>query len=417
MRSMVIVAVMMAMASPGYGADAVETEGEHRVPERVFDGEPRGPYQTGTFEELWVDAQREETTTSVPGDKRHLMVQVWYPASFRGDPVRARYVLHPGLYERETWWSLPLVERMATTSVLRAPVAPGPAWPVVVYNPGGAHPQFVGTFAAEFLASHGYVVVGIGHTGLNRIARFPDGTRYEQDRESPWLTDEEAGKFDDDQAYSEQINRFSRLMMPVHMQDIRFVLDRLSVLNETKGDRFYRRLDLEHVGAFGWSLGGALSLQASRDDDRIKAAINMDGTIFSDVGETGTHRPVMVMLAEDTEAPNLVDASEYIGHLRDRLRFWRFFGRCDHDWYLLSIARTDHGDFSDTPLMQDHGPEALRHLHPRLAHEIINAYTLEFFDRYLRGNPDAPLLSGARSYVEAKIQSRRPPEAQPAVAK
>jgi dienelactone hydrolase len=56
----------------------------------------------------------------------------------------------------------------------------------------------------------------------------------------------------------------------------------------SRADRFYRRLDLESVGALGWSLGGVLALQASRDEPRIKAAVNLDGWLYTDVPETGT---------------------------------------------------------------------------------------------------------------------------------
>ena len=97
----VLLIFLPATAQPGTGPDAVPEFERPHVPLNLFAGQPRGPYQTGTVEEMWVDAQRQETTTSDPHDKRRLMIQIWYPASFAGDPPRALYALHGELYSRE----------------------------------------------------------------------------------------------------------------------------------------------------------------------------------------------------------------------------------------------------------------------------------------------------------------------------
>ena len=39
----------------------------------------------------------------------------------------------------------------------------------------------------------------------------------------------------------------------------------------------------------------------------------------------------------------------------------------------------------------------------RRAHEIINAYTLGFFDQYLKGKPSDLLSGAAPPYAEAKL--------------
>src|SRR5215212_4227690 len=41
---------------------------------------PSGPYEIGTLTYHWVDADRPEVFTADPGDRRELMVQIWYPA-------------------------------------------------------------------------------------------------------------------------------------------------------------------------------------------------------------------------------------------------------------------------------------------------------------------------------------------------
>jgi hypothetical protein len=42
---------------------------------------------------------------------------------------------------------------------------------------------------------------------------------------------------------------------------------------------------------------------------------------------------------------------------------------------------------------------------PRRAHEIINAYTLGFFDQYLRGKPSDLLSATASPFSEAKLEA------------
>jgi hypothetical protein len=72
------------------------------------------------------------------------------------------------------------------------------------------------------------------------------------------------------------------------------------------------------------------------------------------------------------------------------------------DWYSLTIAGIDHGNFSDLVLFMKN-PEG--RTDPRRAHEIINAYTLGFFDQYLRGKPSDLLSATASPFSEAKLEA------------
>lgn len=51
---------------------------------------PTGPYKIGTVTYDWRDNQREETLIPESGDKRELMVQIWYPAdaTVEGEAVK-----------------------------------------------------------------------------------------------------------------------------------------------------------------------------------------------------------------------------------------------------------------------------------------------------------------------------------------
>lgn len=404
MRNSFLTALLLLVATCASGSEA-PASANFRIPPNVFAGDQRGPWQTGTVEELWVDEQRDETTTSDPADKRHLMVQVWYPAAFKGDPPRAPYALHRELYPHDddaSW--LDDAKDVRTNSVLNAPMAAQPErFPVLIYNPGGFHPHFSATFQTEFLASHGYVVVAIGHTGLNRIERFPDGYHYRPDQNLPFHDDAQTQKLPEAEQFRLQVKRYSQLLMPVQVKDIGFVLDRLQALNGTQRSRFYQRLDLERVGSLGWSLGGALSLQASRDEPRIKAAVNLDGWLYTDVPQTGTRRPIMQISGDSSQSfeQHQTAADRELSSAADGLR-WQLYAKSDADWYDITLDTATHGHFSDRTLFE---PADARYMHPRLAHEIVNRATLEFFDKYLRQSADTPLLSGRQRYAQVELRS------------
>ncbi len=385
-----------------------------RVPAQVFAGEPRGPYETGTFEELWINEAQEDPSTAVPHDKRKVMVQVWYPATLPKSPRRAPYAISPQLYAPDHWARK--LGHVRTQSVLDAPVALQPVrFPILVYNHGGSNPHFSGTFQTEFLASHGYVVVSIGHSGANGIRRFPDGTAYESDDTQSAAKPPTGERLSPRDEYE---YRWAHSDLSLYINDVSFVLDRLAALDANRKHRFYRRLDLDRVGSLGWSLGGYISLQASREEPRIKAAANLDGWPYGLMGSTGvvtrgSERPVLLMFAR-TELESLpypggeVDAGQVELGLAISTYYWTMLRRSTADWYYVTIARTNHSHFSDRPLFEPANPQ---NLHPRAVHAIINAYTLEFFDKYVRDNRvDTPLLSGIKCFPEAMLL--RPKKAQ-----
>lgn len=390
------------------------------VPAQLFAGEPRGRYETGTFEELWVNEAQEEPNTADPHDKRKIMVQMWYPASLPKNARRAPYAINPQLYGKDHW--VHELAHVQTRSALDASLAAAPVrFPILVYNHGGLHPHFSATFQTEFLASHGYVVVAIGHSGANEIERFPDGSSYTGEREK-WMARAPTGeqlaprdKFEYGWANSD---------ISLFVKDISFVLDRLAALNAVPKHRLHRRLDLDRVGSLGWSLGGFVSLQAAREESRIKAAANFDGWPYGLLGPDGavtrgSEKPVLLMFTGSIDWGHVfpppsgeVNAAEVETGLAAATHYWALLRRSTADWYHVTVDRTNHDHFSDRPLFEQHDPQLL---HPRAAHAIINGYALAFFDRYVRGGGDeSPLLTGERHFPEATLlRGKRVPHEAP----
>jgi len=132
----------------------------------------------------------------------------------------------------------------------------------------------------------------------------------------------------------------------------------------------------------------------SKDDRRVKAAIDQDGQLFGDVATKGTPKPVMLMhhgIVDKT--PNPADQptlTKLMQQVEEQNR--SLLEHSTGDRYEVTLAGTQHGHFSDL-LLANAPPDQLD---PRRAHEIILAYTLAFFDKYLNGR-DSSLLTGPSS--------------------
>jgi hypothetical protein len=150
-----------------------------------------------------------------------------------------------------------------------------------------------------------------------------------------------------------------------------------------------------------------LAVQLSRDDPRVVAAVDHDGQLFDDVRQAGTTRPVLLI------HHGVDDALEYpeedramVRDLMTEVSSWDSTARMAStgDWYELTVAGTDHGNFSDLALFLKQ-PDG--RTDPKRAHEIINAYTLAFFDQYVKGRPSALLAAPSPPFPEAALRVLR----------
>lgn len=243
--------------------------------------------------------------------------------------------------------------RVTTHAFQDVPVASeNSTYPVLIFSPGHTFMPELNTTQIEELASHGYVVVGINHPFISGITVFPDGRMVT------------AGNPD----------------AALAAQDVLFVLDQLEVLNADDPESLLTgRLDLERIGAIGYSIGGAAVVRAGRQDDRLKAIINEDNDI---------------RLAQ-LEQPYLYLAAAH--------GTYRSNGPSHHVW---SLGFT-HVHFSDIPMWpqpDDRPPPSNSIEGPRTV-EIVRAYVLAFFDKYLKGE-DVTLFDGpSDDFPEMSIES------------
>ncbi len=356
-----------------------------------------GPYQVGTREYDWTDTSRAEQYTKDRADRRRVVVQVWYPATPASGAEPALYLQRPEEFADQK--GAKAARKVRANAFLDAPIVRDSTFPVLIYNHGGSWTRWSATYSTEWLASQGYIVFSVEHFGFNQTTKYPDGTEFKADTL--------AFPPDTGDKTKSALASWAYLDDPVFLiwkADARFALDRIEALNRDAGP-FQHRLDLDRIGTFGWSIGGALGVQLSLDDPRIKAVVDHDGQLFGDVRQKGTSRPVMLIHHGDDDALEYPDSNRAAVHkLMGLVVSWDTTARMasTSDWYEVTVAHTTHGDFSDLALFY---PRAKAALEAKRGHEIINAYTLAFFDHYLRGRPTDLLAGPSARFPEAAFRS------------
>lgn len=350
---------------------------------------PSGRQEIGTVTLRLVDRSRPDPWVSWPRH-RELMVSVWYPA-LPGGGALARH-MQPGAAERfdaEGVHGIPpdRVDWAATRTHARegAPVdLRGGRRPVVLYSPGAGDPRTWGTVLVEELASRGYVVVTIDHTYESPGVQFPDGSIQGNE---PLLTEfARAQREGTVPALLEKVLR-------VRVADTAFVLDRLATLPSGLS----RVVDLARVGMFGQSAGGITAAEGMYEDRRIKAGIDMDGTLEFNQVPNGTN--LMPVAVHGLKRPFMLMGRDGSDHTTEPS--WRAFWSHSGGWKRdLTLRGSQHQTYTDLAailpqagLGQEIVERQIGTIDPVRAVAAQRAYVTSFFDRWLRGHDDH-LLDG-----------------------
>lgn len=343
---------------------------------------PSGGSDVGTTVVQWTDPARAEAATPEEGDRRTVVVQLWYPAGPLPDEApRAQYL-------GRTWHEATTVAAAVAAYlglpplVLDAPprarshAAPDatPAegrFPVVLFSPGLGGLRTQNTAWAEDLASRGYVVAAVDHPYDSAAVVLTDGRTVRTQVAATGDATEDA--------------RLRAGWTQVRSADLRFVLTQLDRLDrgELTG-ALTGHLDTAHAAATGHSLGGAAAVRAAQEDARFGAVVDLDGGLDVEAGPL--HAPVLALtheLADDADA-------EYVRRLTDVL------ARGTATSYRLTVPGSAHLTFTDAPLYLPPVPAVAGSLGRTGSVHLTTETTAAFLDATLRGRSvDVPaVLSG-----------------------
>ncbi|MGP3935160.1 alpha/beta hydrolase family protein [Nonomuraea sp. KM88] len=377
---------------------------------------PEGPHGIGTLTYHWKDAGRQEILGPDPAARRELMVQIWYPA--RPDPSAPRtpYVEDPGVITAVARLAgvpdatFQHMRQSTSNAVTAAPAVPG-RHPVLVFLEGAQGFRQMNMFQVEPLVSRGYVVVAIDQPYAAGSVRFPDGRSIAGlPRDSLMALVDQSLK---PAATAPVLNGrpLADGMIPHLAQDVTFTLDRLAGLDQADPRGVLTgRLDLRRTGVFGISLGGIVTAQACAREPRLRACLIMDAPMPEGVVRDGIEQPAMWLTRDAaTMRREGWDEAEVERH---QITMRALYDKLPGAGYFVLVPGAYHVDYTDAPLWSPlmraaglAGP-----IGAERAHAIINAYTLAFFDRHLKGAP-ADLLDGKPGFPGVRFDSRQGSEA------
>jgi len=330
---------------------------------------PSGIYSIGTKIFEWTDESRDEWFTEEINDKRRIVVQVWYPSEDTNSaPV-------PYLVSADKWLpalsgilELPQflfdhLRYIGTHSFLNAPVNKQVEnAPLVLFSHGIWGMRFQNTAQFEALASRGYIVASVDHAYDASLTLFKDGTS----------ADFRSGY--EGELSEEEFWALRNPQLRTRVSDIRFMIDTIGS-KKNQGAEVWTAVDMENIGVFGHSYGGATSLIASIQDERIDAAIALDGWMIPvplDVIDKGSNKPFYYIGRESWPDPlNYQQLNKFLERSSNQSTMF--------------LSGTEHFDYSDAPLfspyMQTFGLAGVipaEEIAKKLEDEIIG-----FFDNHL----------------------------------
>jgi dienelactone hydrolase len=340
---------------------------------------PTGSYLLGTR----ILQIRTEGATG-----RDVVVQVWYPAAPSRQPL-ASYRRREEATRQSSYQAV-----LPTHSRLDALAANG-SFPVLLFSPAWGGRRTQNTYLTEDLASHGFVVVAIDHPGNSGPTFYDDGHV-----DQPATGD----AMDFATLNLDQINANGAMELERETTDEIGVLDALALMNQDPKSPFYQRLDIARVGALGHSFGGAVAAEAALRDERVKAALDLDGSLFGQVQRDGLPKPFMFI---EQDLPVYADPSKRtaVDRINDAMNASDLEAMKKFGAYRIFLHGSTHESFTDrslfSPLKRLSGAGAL----PKgREYEIVRAYALAFFDKTLRG-ADPPLLKEVPGpYTEATLE-------------
>ncbi|PAD69980.1 hypothetical protein CHH83_06155 [Bacillus sp. 7586-K] len=379
--------------------------------------EVQGPYKVGTQTFHFIDEKRVDPFSESEDGKRELIVQVWYPAE--NVNKRKRQYLIPQDKEILQKYKKAFAESLGVPSFMldywkyiksnayedARLIDTKTSLPVVLISHGGGTSRVLHTTQAENLASNGFIAIAIDHPYFTAATAFPDGT-VTGFKAKDALTD----FFGTSKKYGE-----------VWMADLQFVLDNLEKINNGAiRSKFEGKLDLNNIGMMGHSFGGATAFNAVATNERIKAGINMDGTLYNMDSISSSTKPFMFIQPEEfivqkeeieknqvTNTSNMTE-EEWNELMNDKRKEFEVINQSlASRGVMMSIKGTKHYNFTDFQLFSNLLSLIgyTGSIDGKRGTEIINKYVVDFFSIHLQGIDGRLIYKQNANYPEVRFHS------------
>ena len=347
---------------------------------------PTGDRNIGTESVELIDIDRLEWFTEDPQDLRKIMIQIWYPTDdldgekesyidygeLRIEALASQFDYSPFLFKK-------LID-VETNSIKKAEPSTQSSFPLVIFSHGLGGNRTQNTIMIEELTSHGYVVIAIEHAydanisifNNGDVADYRSGINYQR-RNTQKITPEE----------------FWAIRLPqleTRAKDVSYIIDQLELGNLP--ENIINIIDLDNIGVFGHSFGGATSIYSTYNDHRIDACINLDGwmvVVPDEIVDNGINRNFMYLGQEQWD---------------EKLNYQKLdkFIKSNTKSSKILIPNTTHYDFSDTP----HMSKAAKFLNKsgkvksKNLKNLLNELIISFFNQNLKNQKiiiDYPMLA------------------------
>ena len=332
-------------------------------PPVAIEASPVLPAPTGR---ATVGTDRVELVDRARGGRR-LMVTRWYPAAGPSlDRPLAQYAspalaaaIAPLYADDDNAVAAALALPTVVVNARSGARPRGGRLPAVLLSPGGGAPRVLYQSIAEDLASRGYLVVAVDHTGEAPV-EFTDGRIV--------TTSDMQG---------------SR----IRVRDLRLVLRRLNTMGPGP------RADRRRIAAIGHSLGGSSAAALMLDEPTIRAGVDMDGLIEPPASQRGVGRAFLVMAASS-------------GGLLKRADVRGLLSRSRGPRLALQFDGFDHFSFTDAPVVAPLASGVGRRPSARDI-AVQRAYLGAFLDRYVRGIRSRLLDGPSARWPQVSFRYRR----------
>lgn len=317
-------------------------------------------------------------------DKRQVVISIFYPArddiEYSGLPVYSN-LFHPAeekavkLLVDKKGENREIIENLNINTYNEAPFdTEVKKCPVAIYVPGFGSSRDMAIYNIENLVLEGYIVITIGFSYESIFNIFPDGKIISQSDSMPSI-------------FSNNIDK----LLCTRKEDMLFLLDSLYEINN-KDTLLKGKLDLDRIGSFGHSLGGATIIEVMSIDKRIKCGIDLDGPVLNTKGVTGSflmfHGDSITlkdMLIDDfSKIVSRSDLASLVAEFNDETEKNReFYNNIKGCKSAIRLKGAKHRTFTDSAVLAPDNDAVRASISADRAHEIIKSITAAFFNEFL----------------------------------